>query len=325
MADRPLLGECVIALDVGGTGMKGALLDRGSALLVTERWPTPRAHGPEAVVDAIVSALRSLALRAAEHGLAVRRAGVVVPGIVDTERSLAVYSANIGWRDLPLASVIEERTGLPVTLGHDVRAGALAEVRLGAARGAQDALFVAIGTGISAALVSDGRLLAAGGYAGELGHLVVEPDGRLCPCGNAGCLETVASAAGIAMAYTALSGHTVAGADEVAARLTEGDEAARAVWARAVEGLATALTAAVTLLAPEVVVLGGGLAESGDLLLGPLRARLDEKLTFHRRPHLVAAALGDRAGCLGAGLHAWDAADVMRAVPCAPAERTTHR
>ncbi|MFE3108899.1 ROK family protein [Kitasatospora indigofera] len=325
MADGPPPGECVIALDVGGTGMKGALLDRGSGLLVTERRPTPRAHGPEAVVDAIVAALRSLARQAAERGLAVRRAGVVVPGIVDAERALAVYSANIGWRDLPLARVIEERTGLPVTLGHDVRAGALAEVRLGAARGARDALFVAIGTGISAALVTEGRLLAAGGYAGELGHLVVEPDGRLCPCGGAGCLETVASAAGIAMAYTALSGQPVAGADEVATRLTAGDQDARAVWARAVEGLATALAATVTLLAPEVVVLGGGLAESGGLLLDPLRARLDAKLTFQRRPRLVAAALGDRAGCLGAGLHAWDAADVMREAPCVPVGRSIPR
>ncbi|MFF4343019.1 ROK family protein [Kitasatospora sp. NPDC001540] len=296
--------------------MKGALIDRGSGLLATERRPTPRAHGPGAVVDAVEAALGSLAREAARSELTVRRAGVVVPGIVDAERSLAVHSANIGWRDLPLAAVLEERTGLPVTLGHDVRAGALAEVRLGAARGSRDALFVAIGTGVSAAAVSDGRLLTAGGYAGELGHLVVEPDGPPCPCGGVGCLETVASAAEIAAAYTALSGRPVVGAAEVAARLTGGDGAARAVWARAVEGLATALATAVTLLAPEVVVLGGGLAESGGLLLDPVRTRLAEKLTFHRRPRLVAAALGDRAGCLGAGLHAWEAADAHATRSC---------
>ncbi|GJF33144.1 sugar kinase [Kitasatospora sp. NE20-6] len=338
MADAPRSGECVLALDVGGTGMKGALLDRGAGVLVAERCPTPRSDGPEAVVDAIVSALRSLHRRAAERSLTVRRAGVVVPGIVDAGRALAVRSANLGWRDLPLGALLTERTGLPVTLGHDVRAGALAEVRLGAARGVRDALFVAIGTGISAAIVHDGRLLTAGGYAGELGHLVVEPDGPRCACGAAGCLEAVASAAGIAAAYTALTGRPVGGAADVAARLggghgdgngngngdIDGDEAARVVWRRAVDGLGTALTAAVTLLAPEVVVLGGGLAESGGLLLDPLRACLDRKLTFHRRPRLVTAALGDRAGCLGAGLHAWDAEDRTPASAGAPAGLAAH-
>ncbi|WP_371483631.1 ROK family protein [Kitasatospora sp. NBC_00315] len=302
----------MIALDVGGTGMKGALLDRESGAPATRRFPTPRADGPEAVVAAIAAALRSLADEAAGLGFAVRRAGVVVPGIVDSDRALAVYSANIGWRDLPLARVLEQHTGIPVTLGHDVRAGALAEVRLGAARGAQDALFVAIGTGVSAAIVQDGRLPAAGGYAGELGHLVVEPDGLPCTCGGSGCLETIGSAAGIARAYSAYSGRAVAGAAEVAARLAAGEEAAEVVWRRAVAGLATALAAAVTLLAPEVVVLGGGLAESGALLLDPLRDDLDRRLTFHRRPRLVAAALGDEAGCLGAGLHAWDAGSRVR-------------
>ncbi|WP_406210280.1 ROK family protein [Kitasatospora sp. NBC_01560] len=315
MTGGPPPSECVIALDVGGTGMKGALLDRGSGVLAAERRPTPRADGPEAVVDAIVAALASLAGRARELGLAVRRAGVVVPGIVDADRALAVYSANIGWRGLPLGRILRERTGLPVTLGHDVRAGALAEVRLGAARGAQDALFVAIGTGISAAIVHDGRLLSAGGYAGELGHVVVEPDGLPCPCGGSGCLETIASAAGIARCYTAHSGRPVEGAAEVAARLAGGEAAARAVWRRAVEGLATALTTAVTLLAPEVVVLGGGLAESDGLLLEPLRECLEERLTFQRRPRLTAAVLGDEAGCLGAGLHAWDAETPVRTVP----------
>ncbi|MFF1798621.1 ROK family protein, partial [Kitasatospora sp. NPDC058263] len=137
MAEHARPDECVIALDVGGTGMKGALVDRRSGVLLTERRRTPRAAGPEAVVDAVTAALRSLAGQAADLGLTVRQAGVVVPGIVDAERAVAVYAANLGWRDLPLAALLEERTGLPVTLGHDVRAGGLAEVRLGAARGAR--------------------------------------------------------------------------------------------------------------------------------------------------------------------------------------------
>ncbi|MET7368579.1 ROK family protein [Streptomyces sp. NPDC005566] len=303
---------CVIALDVGGTSMKGALLDRDLKFLRTVRRATPRRSGPDAVITEIAATLRSLDRDAAERGLAVRSAGLAVPGIVDEERATAVHSVNLGWRDVPLAAVLEGTSGLPVALEHDVRAGGAAECRLGAGRGAQNVLFVPVGTGISAAVFCDGRPVRAGGYAGELGHVVVEPDGEACACGARGCLETVASAAAIAAAYGARSGRQVDGAAAVAAQLSHGDPDAQAVWDRAVEALATALASAVTLLAPEVVVLGGGLAEAGSRLLDPLRASLARRLTFQRKPELVRAALGDLAGCLGAGLSAWHAADDTR-------------
>ncbi|WP_035804940.1 ROK family protein [Kitasatospora mediocidica] len=311
-------GECVIALDVGGTGMKGALLDRDLKPLLTLRRPTPRAAGPDAVLAEIAATLGELADRATALGLTIRQAGVVVPGIVDEESARARYSANIGWRDLPLAEILAERTALPVTLGHDVRAGGYAESVLGAARGARDVLFVAIGTGIAAAVISDGRPVRAGGYAGELGHLVVEPGGAPCGCGNRGCLETVASASAVAAAYTARTGRAVEGADQVAALVEYGDPDARAVWQRAVDALAAALAVAGTLLAPELIVLGGGLAEADDLLLEPVRAALASQLTFQRRPRVVRAVLGDEAGCLGAGLYAWDATAPSTAKALAP-------
>lgn len=315
MADPHEDADCVIALDVGGTGMKGALLDHDLLPLATHRRPTPRSAGPAAVVDDIAAALRTLAGQAALKGLAVRGAGVVVPGVVDEDRALAVYSANLGWRDLPLADVLEERTGLRVTLGHDVRAGGIAECSVGVARGARDVLFVAIGTGIAAAVMSDGPPIRGGGYAGELGHIVIDPEGRPCSCGSRGCLETVASAAAVAAAYTARSGRVVGGAAEVAALVAQGDTDARTVWNHAVDALATALASATTLLAPELIVLGGGLAEAGDLLLDPLRARLAQRLTFQKHPLVVRAELGDEAGCLGAGLQAWHAANSTAVFP----------
>ncbi|MEV6400252.1 ROK family protein [Streptomyces sp. NPDC051907] len=323
MRDGPGQGECVVGLDVGGTGMKGALLDRGLRPLLGERRPTPRGEGPDAVVAEIASVLTSLARKAGARGLAVRGAGVVVPGIVDESLARARWSGNIGWRDLPLAELLASRTGLAVTLGHDVRAGGRAESELGAARGAKDVLFVAVGTGVSAAVICDGRPVVAGGFAGELGHLVVEPGGLPCVCGAQGCLETVGTASAVASAYTARTGRTVEGAREVTALLAEGDPDARAVWARATDALAASLVMATTLLGPELIVLGGGLAEAGDQLLDPVRARLDERFTFQRRPGVVRAGLGDAAGCLGAGLYAWRAADDRRpADASAPAGAT---
>lgn len=303
-------GECVVALDVGGTGMKGALLDRELTPLAQLRRPTPRGRGTEQLLGEITDAIGELARQAGPLGRTVVGAGVVVPGIVHEERARAVYSSNLGWRDLPLAALLQARTGLPVTLGHDVRAGGLAELRYGAARGARDVLFLAIGTGIAAALVSGGRVLTGGGYAGEIGHLVVEPDGTRCGCGRRGCLETVASARAVAERYQARTGREVQGAADVAELVVRGDADAQTVWDQATDALASALATVSTLLAPELVVIGGGLGEADELLLTPVRTRLAERLTFQRRPTLVRAELGDRAGCWGAGLHAWDAVGV---------------
>ncbi len=296
--------ELVAAVDVGGTRIKAALVDSLGVERVSRTLPTPTGlDRPGVLVDTVASVVDDLVR--STPGTAVQACGVVVPGIVDDVAGVARWSGNLGWRDLPLAGPLAERTGLRVALGHDVRAGLLAEVGFGAARGARNALFVAIGTGIAGALLVDGRVLSGEGYAGELGHVVVEPGGPRCACGGNGCLEVVASAAAIERAYTAARagseqlGESVT-AEVVARRVAAAEPAAVAVWGRAVEALATAVTAVVTLTGIDLVVLGGGLAESGDLLLGPLAARVAGSLTFQRRPAFVRAALGDRAGCLGA-------------------------
>ncbi|MFE9560922.1 ROK family protein [Streptomyces sp. NPDC006487] len=304
----------MIALDVGGTSMKGAVVDRGMRPLTTGRATTPRDQGPDAVIDAIARQLRRLVSEARSIGREPVAAGVVVPGIVDEPGQCAVHSVNLGWRDVPLAAVLQDATGLTVRIGHDVRAGGLAESRLGAARGVDDALFVAIGTGISSVQLFEGRPLRAGGYAGELGHLAVAPPAERCACGRSGCLEAVASARAIASAYTARSGREVEGAEEVAALAAQGDPEARGVWERAVGALAEAFAACATVLAPERIVVGGGLSRAGGLLLDPLRVALDGRLSCQRRPELVQAALGAQAGCLGAGLLGWEAAGAGSAV-----------
>lgn len=303
-----MAAPCVIALDLGGTTLKAGLVDRDGRTLVARRRPAGREHGPEAVVAGLLAVVDELTAAAREGGLAPAAVGLVVPGIVDEAAGVAVLSANFGWRDMPLRALLEQRTGLPVAFGHDVRAGGLAEGALGAARGAGDFLFLALGTGVAGAAMLGGRPYEGGGFAGEIGHVVVEPGGRLCGCGARGCLETVASAAAIAARYAERSAAAVVTADEVARRVAAGDLAAAAVWGDAVEALAVALAMYVSVLAPELIVVGGGLAGAGDQLLRPLEAALAARLTFHRRPRIRRAALGDQAGRLGAALMAWEPA-----------------
>jgi glucokinase len=284
--------------------MKGAIVGPDGATCGPLRRPTPHDRGPDAVTASVGATLDLLVEEARRRGLEIAAAGVVVPGIVDEERGVAVFSANLGWRDLPLRALLEARLGLPVGFGHDVRAGLLAEAAFGAARHERGALFLAVGAGIAAAALVDGRLLVAGGYAGELGHLPVDPAGEPCGCGGRGCVETVASAAAIARRYAARTGRPVAGAAAVAALVRDGDPDALAVWDEAVAALAFGLAAAVALLAPRLIVVGGGLAGAGDLLLHPLAERLRGRLSpgSAPMPRLVPAALGDQAGCLGAAL-----------------------
>ncbi len=301
--------EHVIALDVGGTGMKAALVGAGGELLHQARRATGRERGPEAVVAEILDFAADLHAHGTDrYGRPASAAGLAVPGIVDEGTGTAVYAANLGWRDVPLRALLTERLGgIPVAVGHDVRAGGLAEGRIGAGRGADRFLFVPLGTGIAGAIGIDGRVEAgAHGFAGEIGHVVVRPGGVPCPCGQRGCLERYASASAVSEAWAAASGDPAADAADCAAAVEAGDERARTVWHGAVDALADGLVTALTLLDPRTLIVGGGLAEAGETLFTPLREAVRRRVTFQKMPSLVPAALGDTAGCLGAGLLARD-------------------
>ena len=305
----------VIALDVGGTAMKGAILNGDNSVKSFHRWPTPREDGPDAVVNAAVAAIDELLERTKD----ARAVGIVVPGLVDDHTGVALFSENIGWRNVPFRQIVEDRTGLPVGFGHDVRAGGLAERVIGAAVGIDDVLFMPIGTGISGAMYIGGRMVD-NKYAGEIGHLDVG-SGDLCACGAIGCLETVATGPSIARRYNAITGASVSGAKPVLDRMTDGDLIAAGVWDDAVEALATALTSYVTLLSPELIVVGGGLSAAGDLLLMPLRVAVERRLVWQQPPRIVQAALGDNAACLGAAILASES----RRAAASEASRSTIR
>jgi glucokinase len=289
-------GRPVVALDVGGTAMKGAVLDGRGRVIDFHRWLTPRSEGPDAVVGAVLEAVEEL-LRLADGAVAV---GLVVPGLVDDRAGVALYSENIRWRDVPFRQLVVDQSGLPVGFGHDVRAGGLAERTLGAAQGTDDVLFMPIGTGISGAMYVAGRLIE-NKYAGEIGHIDVG-SGEICACGARGCLEAVASGASIAKRYNRATDGSATGAHEVLKLMAAGDNAAATVWDDAIAGLARALATYTSLLAPELIVIGGGLSGAGEVLLEPLRRRLQELLVWQQVPRIVAAHLGDNAACVGAGL-----------------------
>jgi len=298
--------QAVVAVDVGGTSVKAALVSPDLTPLRALRRPSSRVGGAVAL-GPIADLIGELA-----GGADVAGVGVAVPGIVDDATGVVRAAVNLGWTDLPLRDELAAACGLPLRVGHDVRTGGLAEFTVGAAAGVRNALFVAIGTGIAAASLVDGRLVAAGGYAGEIGHVVVDPAGATCGCGTVGCLETLAAAPALARRYAALTG-VERTAEEICALLPD-DPAASRVWADMVEALAIALHTACTLFGPEVVVLGGGLSEAGAALTGPVAEALGRRLTFQRRPSVVRAALGQDAGRAGAALMAWDAAGISPAV-----------
>ncbi|TAM69545.1 MAG: ROK family protein [Microbacteriaceae bacterium] len=299
----PAISGPVIALDVGGTTIKGAIVDEQYRFTQTDTWPTPRSEGPQAVVDAVCSAIDTLAQQA-RSAVAV---GLVVPGLVDDRAGTALFSENIGWRDVPFRELAADISGLPVGFGHDVRAAGLAERTLGAARGVDDVLFLPIGTGISGAMVVSGCAIE-NKYAGEIGHIDVG-SGEHCACGAFGCLETIASGPSIARRYTQASGRSAAEAREVVALMAAGDRTAELVWNEAVYALARALVTYISLLAPELIVIGGGVSEAGPVLLEPLRRRLGELLVWQQEPRIVLSAFGARAGLLGAAWSAHSAID----------------
>jgi glucokinase len=294
--------ECVIGVDVGGTHVKAGAFDAGMRALATARRDT---GDPGTLLERVAETVGELAADACEPAAVT----VVFPGIVDEDAGVVRFAANLGWRDVPARERLEERIGRPVRLGHDVRAGALAEARLGAARGSEDFLFLALGTGIAGAVMTGGRLDTRP-YAGEIGHLRVDPGGPECGCGAHGCLEAIASASAVARAYGKRTGAD-ASAKEVARRAGAGDADAGAVWVAATDALGAALAACAAMLAPDVVVIGGGLSGAGDALLAPVDRALRARLSFQPAPELRVAELGDRAGSIGAGLLAWDAAGVI--------------
>lgn len=239
---------------------------RGDALVTKER-PTPTGSPEEALAEVAEVIAKSLAAaKAPRRRLAA--VGVCLPGLVDPERGVCLLAPNLGWRDVPVAELLAAALGgdLKVHVHNTAQACAVAEVLEGAAKGSGDAVLLYAGTGVGAGIILDSRLYpGAAGIAGEVGHFRVEGVDRQCSCGKLGCLETVASVPAV---MAAAGGRPLA---EIVAAAEAGDAAAQGVLADAGRRLGTAASWLVNLLNPEVLVVGGALAEAGEWVLGPLR------------------------------------------------------
>ena len=299
--------DLVIGVDVGGTTVKAALIGIDGLEYGHIERPTPRQLGPDAVVATTIRAINELRAQVPEDAR-LRAVGLVVPGVVDAQQGIAVYAANLGWRELPLRQIVAEAIGLPVVLDHDVRAAGLAELELGAGRGLQEVLFVALGTGVAAAVITRGQAHAgATGRAGELGHLPVFPEGEWCACGQRGCTETYASAAALSRRYAAASGISEVSAKEVISRAAAGDPVADKIFQDAVTALARALVHYVLLMDPQLILIGGGLAASGAALLQPLTREVQAGLAWRPGADDLNGRFAGDAGRRGAALLAWRA------------------
>ena len=310
----------VLAIDIGGTKLAAGVVDTHGRMLARGEVPTLAAEGLEPVLGRIVGLGRELLARPEVAPARVQRIGVGCAGPVDLKAGLVFRPPNLpGWTRVPLTEHLQRALGLPTILENDANAAALGEFRYGAGKGARSIVYMTVSTGIGGGIILDGKVWhGVKDAAGEIGHITVCPDGPLCGCGNRGCLEAMASGPSIVRrALAAMAGGQPSRLAQISnpttadvVRLAQaGDAVASQVWGDAVRYLGIGVAAVITFLAPERVVIGGGVTKAGDFLFQPLREELRRrvKLIPVESVPILPAALGPDVGILGAAAVALDA------------------
>ncbi len=304
-------GNRHLGLDLGGTNTKWAVVEHAGddwRTLATGQGPTPTKDGP----DAVVGRLASMGAEVIAAWPGIRSVGVGVPGLYDPEAGATRFLVNFPgpWDGKPVAGPISDALGIPAFLINDARAFGLAELRLGAGRGAASMMGLTLGTGVGGVIAVDGQVHQGhDGTAGELGHQTIDPDGPWCNCGNRGCVEAYARADQLALACG------TATAEEAVIRARAGDARALDGFAQVGRYLGIGIANIVTILSPDRIVIGGGIAAAGDLLFDPIRAELRRRVrTTSLEPvTLLAAELGTWAGAIGAAVHGAERAAAVTA------------
>lgn len=319
-----LSAKSVIGIDIGGTNLRFALVDANGIILKRERQPTEIERGRESLLQRIAMGIVELRREAARLGSQVRAVAAGVPGLISND---GLVHASVNLQPLEGANLKDQLTALtalPVLVVNDANAIAVGEKEFGAGKPFSSFLMLTLGTGVGSGLILNGQLwTGADGIASEYGHATVEPGGRHCPCGNQGCLEQYASAgaivAAVQKALVAGGGQTFAGvplaaltAEVVATAAQAGDALALAVFAEAGRYLGIAGATVANLLNLEAIILGGGVAASFDLLLGPMQHEIFARAFAipASRIRIVKGVLGDDAGLLGSAALAMGAASL---------------
>ncbi|RKO65813.1 ROK family protein [Desulfofundulus salinus] len=308
--------ELVAAVDLGGTKIYTALADQSGRVLAEVMVPTRPWEGAGAVIGRIVDTVDQVLKQAGEQGPPLVL-GIGAPGPLNAATGVVYQAPNLGWYDVPLKELLEERLGIPVAVDNDANLGALGEYVYGAGRGEEEMVYITVSTGIGGGLVLQGRLYHGAGYgSGEIGHMTIDPDGPRCGCGNYGCLEAMAS--GTAMAREARrlvesgGGRAIleaAGGDvdaitarAVARAASTGDGEARQIIESAGRALGIGVANVINLLNPALVVLGGGAMQVGPLLWETMEGEVYRRAwaPARRQVRLVPAELGGRSGLMGA-------------------------
>lgn len=313
-----------IGVDLGGTNLRAGVVDPVSGEIShLTSVPTHAAEGHDAVMRRMGELVNNVIHVSGRSPTEFAAIGIGVPGMLDLERGTTLFLPNLpgNWRNVPLAATIQSLTGLPVALLNDVRAITYGEWKFGAGRGAETVAVFAIGTGIGGGLVIHNRLhLGLGGTAGELGHMTIDFNGPRCGCGNHGCVEAFASGPAIAamgMKAVAQGLTTTIGArvgydlnqitpEVIAQAAEEGDAIAREIFDQAGMYLGVAIASIIVAVTPKRVIIAGGIARAGDLLLEPIRRTVQQRVTLApvEQIQIIPAALGDKAGVAGVALWA---------------------
>ncbi len=307
-------------IDIGGTNIKYGLVDGRGKILFKEQRPTMVEKGADPLMHLVTNISERLLYHAAEEDLPVKYLGVGTPGAVDRTGKVISLSPNInGWQGMEIGKLLRERLNLPVLVDNDVNAMAVAESRFGAAVGYQSVVCVAVGTGVGGGIVINGKLWRGANFtAGEIGHMSINTNGPQCRCGNKGCLEVYCSSAAIIGKIKARIGNELPPIFEevlesnienlsikrVFAAAKKGDPDAMAVITETAEHLGAGLASVVNLINPEIVVIGGGVADGGagfvETVSAEIRKRAFGSATENLR--VARATLGNDAGFIGAGI-----------------------
>ncbi|CDE99796.1 MAG TPA: ROK family protein [Cyanobacteria bacterium UBA10660] len=310
-----------IGIDVGGTNVKIALVDDNGKIIYSNSVPTYAKMGYEYTVNNIKQAIKDLMKETNTTPSDIEGIGFDFPGQVDCKTGVVKLAPNIpGWVNVPIAQMIEDEFHIPTRIDNDVRCAALGELKFGAGRGCENFICITVGTGIGSGIVINGKVVrGATNAAGELGHIKLQMNGGpICGCGDTGCLEAFASGPAIvAMAQEYIKGGKSTKFREMAAveggeitpymvakAAEEGDPVAKRIFEIVGEYIGIGLTSVINLLNPERVIIGGGVAESGELLLGPIRKTIKERamVVAGNAVEIVPAQLGNSAGVIGASM-----------------------